>query len=247
MIIGSEIIFIKNISSTNTHASKLLYNGPAPSEGTIFYTNYQSAGKGQMGNRWESEDGKNLLFSLILFPDLILPEDQFIISMAVSLGICDFLSEVVPDCKIKWPNDIYIRNDKIAGVLIENAINGNRIESSVIGIGLNINQTTFIGDAPNPVSLKMITGKDYDTEICLKLLAGCLDQRYKQLLSGKNDEISDRYISLLYRLNEWHRFSTGSRIFSGKIVSVTHNGHLLVEDENSTILEFSLKEISFVL
>jgi BirA family biotin operon repressor/biotin-[acetyl-CoA-carboxylase] ligase len=247
MIIGSEIIFIKNISSTNTHASKMLYNGPTPSEGTIFYTDFQSAGKGQMGNKWESEDGKNLLFSIILFPDLIPPADQFIISMTVSLGICDFLSDIVPDCKIKWPNDIYIKNDKIAGVLIENAINGNRIESSIIGIGLNINQTKFSGDAPNPVSLKAITGKDYDTKICLKLLAGCLDQRYKQLLSGKHEEIRDRYISLLYRLNEWYSFSTGSRFFSGKIVSVTGNGHLLVEDQNNSISEFSLKEVSFIL
>jgi BirA family biotin operon repressor/biotin-[acetyl-CoA-carboxylase] ligase len=200
-----------------------------------------------MGNKWESEDGKNLLFSIIIYPDMILPEEQFIISMAVTLGICDFLTEYNVECKIKWPNDIYIKNDKIAGVLIENSVNGKIIESSVIGIGLNINQTRFIGDAPNPVSLKMVTGKDFDTALCLNQIASCLDKRYKLLLSGKCSQIKDNFKCYLYRLNEWHKFIAGNRSFRGRIKGVSDTGQLLVENESNIVQEFSFKEISYVL
>ena len=116
-------------------------------KGTIVYTNYQSAGQGQSGNKWESEDGKNLLISIVLFPSFIKPADQFHISMTISLGICDFLKRYIPGCSIKWPNDIYVNNDKIAGILIENFILGNKIENTIAGIGLNINQDKFSGDA----------------------------------------------------------------------------------------------------
>ena len=155
MIIGSNLLFFENLPSTNTHAADLLKKNNLP-EGTIVYTNYQSAGRGYSGNRWESEDGKNLLISIVLFPSFIKPEDQFYISMAVSLGICDFLKRYIPDCSIKWPNDIYVNNDKIAGILIESSITGNKIEYTIAGIGLNINQEKFISDAPNPVSLRIV-------------------------------------------------------------------------------------------
>jgi BirA family biotin operon repressor/biotin-[acetyl-CoA-carboxylase] ligase len=190
LIIGSNIIFHKNIASTNTCAA-LLLKKEKPPEGTIIYTNFQSAGKGQKGNKWVSEDGKNLLLSIILFPDMIRPEKQFCISMAISLGICDFLKGLIPVCKIKWPNDIYAGDDKIAGILIENSIIGSYIESTVAGIGLNINQVNFPAFLPNPVSLKLITGKDHDPYKCLKELAAFLDRRYKQLVSGETAEIKE--------------------------------------------------------
>ncbi len=247
MIIGSEIHFVRDIESTNTYASKLLDNEPSPVEGTIIYTNFQSAGRGQMGNRWESEDGKNLLLSVIIYPDMILPEDQFLISGIVTLGICDFLKNYLPIFTIKWPNDIYAGNDKIAGVLIENSINDGKIENSIIGIGLNLNQTIFKSDAPNPVSLKMITGKDYNIEKCLKQLAACLDKRYKQVLAGKEIQVKEDFNSHLYRINEWHKFSASGKIFTGRIKGVSDNGHLLVETIDGTTSSFSFKEIIFII
>lgn len=246
MIIGSGFIFLKNAESTNTYAAGLVRSGSVE-EGTVIHTNFQSAGRGQKGNTWESEDGKNLLLSTILFPNMIKSSEQFLISMLISLGICDFLKMYLIDCKIKWPNDIYTGNDKIAGILIENSITGDRITGSVAGIGLNINQENFPDDIQNPVSLKMRTGEEYDLKLCLKHLVRCLDHRYKQLISGEHRQISNEYISSLYRLGEFHTYKTNAGFFSGKIVSVTDSGCLQIEDRMEKIHQFLFKEVDFVL
>ena len=246
MIIGSRFIYCKNIESTNSYASGII-ESESLTEGTIIYTNYQTAGRGQKGNRWESEDGKNLLLSIVLFPGSVKPEDQFIISIFVSLGICDFLKMLIPDCNIKWPNDIYAGDDKIAGILIENSIISNAIVNSVAGIGLNINQEEFPDELPNPVSLKILTGKEYDRDFCLKQLAGCLDLRYKQVISGSWDELRNEYILSLYHLNKWRRFKSEYGIFQGKIVSVTDSGCLRIEEKSGNIREFSFKQIEFIV
>jgi len=216
------------------------------SEGTLVHTNFQSAGRGQKGNKWESEDGKNLLFSVILYPSQVIPADQFIISIFISLGICDFLKTLGCKCKIKWPNDIYSGDDKIAGILIENSINGNTIVNSIAGIGLNINQEEFPAEIPNPVSLKILTGMDHDTGFCLRKLAGYLDKRYKQVISGEWAELRNEYISSLYRYNQWSRFKSANRIFVGRIVSVTESGCLQIEKKQGNKLEFVFKEVEFV-
>jgi BirA family biotin operon repressor/biotin-[acetyl-CoA-carboxylase] ligase len=244
MIIGSRLIYCKKIESTNTHASGLIQSDSV-SEGTIIYSDYQSAGRGQKGNRWVSEEGKNLLFSIVLYPLMVQPVDQFIISIFVSLGICDFLKTVVPDCKIKWPNDIYAGDDKIAGILIENSIISNTIVNSIAGIGLNINQEEFPEEIPNPVSLKLITGKEHDPNFCLKQIAGFLDFRYKQVISGNWDLLRNEYITSLYMLNRWHRFKSGTGLFDGRIVSVTDSGCLRIEEPTGNFREFSFKEIEF--
>jgi BirA family biotin operon repressor/biotin-[acetyl-CoA-carboxylase] ligase len=176
---------------------------------------------------------------------MINPADQFIISMTVSLGICDFLKRHVPDCRIKWPNDIYVDNDKIAGILIENSVMGEEIENCVAGIGLNINQTVFQSDAPNPVSMKSLTGKDLILSDCLKQLATDLDRRYKQLLNEQFDIIRREYISKLYRLNQWASFLADDRLFEGRISTVRDNGRLVIEKREGGVSEFSFKEIEF--
>ncbi|HAX93744.1 MAG TPA: biotin--[acetyl-CoA-carboxylase] ligase [Bacteroidales bacterium] len=246
MIIGSEIIFLQSAESTNTTASEYLKSGKAR-EGLVIRAAYQSSGKGQQGNRWESEEGKNLLFSVILFPTMVNPEDQFLISGFISLGITDFLKTMISDCKIKWPNDIYAGNDKIAGILIENSISGRTLTSSVAGIGLNINQAVFPDRIPNPVSLKVITGKDHDTTGCLEGLLKCLDKRYKMVITGDRDQIRNDYTGSLYRLNEWHEFRSGEEIFSGRILSVGDSGLLMVENKAGQTREFAFKEIEFIL
>lgn len=244
MIIGSKYIFGENLSSTNSHAAKLLKNNPLR-EGTIIYTNFQTAGKGQQGNSWESENGMNLLFSLILYPSIIKPAGQFILSKIISLGICDFLRQHTGNISIKWPNDINVNDDKIAGILIEASVTGDEIDHIIAGIGLNINQKLFKSDAPNPVSLGMITGEHYDTGECLIILAAELDRRYKQLLNGKLEEIDIDYLSNLYRLGEWCNYSDATGLFEGRIISVSPIGRLRIEDRRSRINEYNFKEVDF--
>ncbi len=246
MIIGSKLFFFENLPSTNEYTSLLLKTTHV-TEGTIVYTNYQSAGRGQVGNKWESENGMNLLISIVIFPLMISPADQFLISMAVSLGICDFLKRYITVCSIKWPNDIYVNNDKIAGILIESSIMGERIENTIAGIGLNINQNKFLSDAPNPVSLSLITGISYDLTTCLNQLASDLDKRYKQLLSEEFEMIKHEYVTQLYRLNQWCDFRDLNGIFNGCIRSVTDQGRLLIERKNDNKSEYSFKEIDFML
>lgn len=246
MIIGSKLFFFEKLTSTNNHAAHLLKYNDLP-DGTIIHTNYQSSGRGQTGNRWESEDGKNLLISIILLPSKIKPADQFLISMTVSLGICDFLMRYIPVCKIKWPNDIYVNNDKIAGILIENSLMDDHIENTIAGIGLNINQKKFISDAPNPVSLNLLTGMTYELSICLKQLASDLDKRYKQLLSESFRGIKDEYVSKLHRLNEWCNYRDINGLYPGRIKSVTDYGRLQIEKRAGSISEYSFKEVDFII
>lgn len=246
MIIGSKLLFFENLPSTNTCAADLLKNNDLP-EGTIIYTNYQSEGRGQTGNKWESEDGKNLLISIVLFPLMINPADQFLISMSFSLGICDFLKRYIPFCTIKWPNDIYVSNDKIAGILIENSIMGDVIENSIAGIGLNINQEKFLSDAPNPVSLRIITGKNFDLKTSLNKLTSDLDKRYKQLIAGNYVHLKADYISKLYRLNEWCSFRDLNGLYTGRILSVTDHGRLQIEKRNGKINEYAFKEVDYIV
>jgi BirA family biotin operon repressor/biotin-[acetyl-CoA-carboxylase] ligase len=246
MIIGSNLIFYENLSSTNSQSSLLLKEKEIE-EGTVVYSDFQTAGRGQTGNRWESEAGKNLLFSIILYPSSIDPEEQFLLSMTVSLGICDFIDRHIPGSKIKWPNDIYFKNGKISGILIENSIMGENIESTVAGIGLNINQEKFTSHILNPVSFRMITGREYDLGICLKQLLTDLDLRYKQLLYGNREALKSEYIARLYRFMEWHTYRSGDIIFTGRILNVTSSGRLQIGKKKGKVMEFLFKEVDFIL
>lgn len=246
MIIGSNRLFYDKLPSTNTLAASLLNNEDIE-EGTVIHTNFQTAGRGQKNNIWESEKSKNLLFSVILYPDKVLPAEQFYISMAVSIGICDFIDRYFPGSKIKWPNDIYINDDKIAGILIENSIRGEIIESTITGIGFNINQEEFAVTTPKPVSLKILTGKEFDTLTCLDQMLSDLDERYKQLLYGDRELIRSGYIKRLYRFNEWHEFRASGAIFRGKITNISSYGNLMLMMEDGLISEFSFKEIEYLI
>lgn len=245
MIIGSKIFFFDSLPSTNTYLASLLRKKRLQ-EGTILRTDYQTAGRGYLENTWESEKGKNLLISIVLYPSFIAISDQFRISMAISLGICDFLSRFTPGCKIKWPNDIYIKDDKIAGMLIENVLSGNKIEFTIAGIGLNINQEEFSDNIPNPVSLRLLTEEIYDLETCLNLLAEDLDVRYKQLIAGNEAEIENEYKEKLYRFNKWFRFNDKDGIFSGKIVNVEDDGRLVIEISDGNYNKYSFKDVEFI-
>jgi BirA family biotin operon repressor/biotin-[acetyl-CoA-carboxylase] ligase len=245
MIIGSKRIFIEKLSSTNTHSAHLLRKGKVQ-EGTIVHTSFQTEGRGQPGNTWESQTGKNLLLSIILYPVTIKADRQFIISKMISLGIRDYLSKIVPSVCIKWPNDIYVSNDKIAGILIENSVIKNEIENTIAGIGLNVNQEKFSPALSNATSLRKLTGKTFDLDQSLTELSAAIDNRYKQMLYEKKTLIDEDYISGLYRYGSFTEFRDSNGIFEGKIINVTGTGRLQIEDRRGRIYEYGFKEVDFL-
>lgn len=205
-MIGKNIIEIEETGSTNLYASDLLRSKEIP-EGTVISAFRQSSGRGLGSNSWESEAGKNLTISIILYPSFLPIEKQFMLNKVVSLGVYDIITKLIENTnslvnksivKIKWPNDIYIGDKKVSGILIENAIIGNKFLHSIVGIGININQEIFLSDAPNPVSLKNITGKEYGLKECLELLCSYLDKRYFQLKNDNYKAIDKDYLSTLY-------------------------------------------------
>jgi BirA family biotin operon repressor/biotin-[acetyl-CoA-carboxylase] ligase len=245
MPIPSNIIFHEKLDSTNVFASSLLKT-ESLCEGTVIRAGVQTVGKGQMGAGWESEKGKNLLISVILYPKKIEVTEQFLISMTISLGVFDFISSHAEGCKIKWPNDIYIFDDKIAGILIENSVMNSAIVNCIAGIGVNINQEKFVSAAPNPTSLKLITNSDFDINDCLSELCQRLDKRYERLMSETYNEIIDDYNANLYRLNEWSRFSDSQGVFTGRILSVGRSGIMTIETTDNKLREYVFKEVSYI-
>jgi BirA family biotin operon repressor/biotin-[acetyl-CoA-carboxylase] ligase len=198
MIIGKYLLKYDSLSSTNAFAARLLkYDDPE--EGTVIQAGYQTNGRGQGNNKWDSDKDNNLLISIILFPELIRPDEHYLINIFVSLGICDYLDLYFPGSRIKKPNDIYFGNDKMAGILIENSIIDDQIINSIVGIGLNVNQTIFPADIPNPTSQKIVTGKTYDLDDCLRNLLAALDARYKFVLYGDRSLLEEEYSERLIR------------------------------------------------
>ncbi len=245
MIVGSNIIYHKKLPSTNTVAAEML-SGKPPPEGTLIYAYEQSKGKGQRGNSWLSEPGKNLTMSIILYPVFLGAGEQFMISKAVSLAIAELLDEHSASTSIKWPNDIYHKGDKIAGILIENSLEGNKINNTLIGVGININQTVFSPVLPNPVSLKIINGHDYDIEQMLSAFCRIFDTWYSRLRSGQLSYINERYLERLYRLNKPAEFTTtADGCLQGMIKGVDGFGRIIIELTGGELRTYGFKEIEF--
>lgn len=244
MTIGSSIDRLSQTESTNNYAAAQLMT-KRPNEGAVFVADCQTVGRGQINNFWESEPGKNLTFSFVIYPEFLRIDRQFEISKAVSLGVADFLSERVDRVRIKWPNDLYVENRKIAGILIENSIRMGKISSCIVGIGLNINQQKFLSDAPNPVSLAMLTGGEYDLVDLLEKLLLKIDARYQQLKSGLTHPIDSDYLSCLYRYQEWAHYRMNDEVFEGKIKGVDEIGRLMIENRQQNTLTFHFKEVAF--
>lgn len=236
---------IATTESTNTLMRERAANG-APHASAVLAIN-QTAGRGQRGNAWEAEPGANATFSLLLRPAGIAARNQFVISQAAALAVVDTLQHCGLDAQVKWPNDIYVGDNKIAGILIENSLNGSSISSSIIGIGLNVNQVRFHSDAPNPISIKQLTGRDYDPvaladEICRQIVSTIAHEPHAS--------IAERYFGRLWRRQGEHPYidtATGKR-FDGRIVDVAPDGILTLNDTtNGCIRKYFFKEVSFVL
>ncbi len=245
--IGSRIIHLESVDSTNEYISRLLDQGENVPEGTIVWADFQTMGKGYMGNTWESEAGKNLLVSILLYTRFLKVQEQFYISEMISLALHDLLSRYSAEVKIKWPNDIYIKNKKIAGILIENTIEKGTLSRSIIGIGLNINQMEFSSELPNPTSLHLETRKDYYLTDILDEFNNRLNERYSQLQLGKLEHIRSEYQEKLYGFRTESRFIHEKECFTGTIIEVNSFGELLIEDKNKKIRTYAFKEVEFVL
>ncbi|HJV78126.1 MAG TPA: biotin--[acetyl-CoA-carboxylase] ligase [Paludibacter sp.] len=233
--------YIKQTNSTNALLWRMIREESLP-EGFVVQTDFQTGGKGQIGNSWESEAGKNLLFSMVLYPYHIVPDQQFLLSQIVSLGIKKALDEYTEDITVKWPNDIYWNDKKLVGILIENSLQGNRIKSVVIGIGLNVNQLSFVSDAPNPVSLQQITGR----RINRKLLLARICRNILELYGGLDiKKIRAAYAGSLYRKEGFYAYSTETETFQAKIIQVHLDGQLELETEAGERKGFYFKEVKF--
>ena len=219
---------------------------------TVCVADFQTAGRGCGTNSWESERGKNLLFSVLIHPSDIAANEQFQISMATALAVCDAMGDFgIKDIRVKWPNDIYWNDQKLCGMLIENRLSGTAIRDSIIGIGLNVNQTVFrfpqAADhdpltAPNPVSMRQILGHDIDREAVLRSIVGHL-----KICSCMADYTRMRYNALLYRRDgQPHRFRDGEGDFQAEVLEVDELGKLLLKKANGRVVSCGFKEVVFV-
>jgi len=244
MLIGSNIIYREKVSSTNVLAAEMLGNTDL-TEGSVIYAGEQTMGKGQRGNTWHSEAGMNLTMSIILYPSFLQADRQFMLSKVLSLAISELLDPYSGSISIKWPNDIYHKDDKIAGILIEYAIEGNRIKHCIAGSGININQVDFPRDIPNPVSLSIINSRKYDTAVILADFCRIFDLWYEKLKGACEDEIDELYRQRLYRLNEMYGYIINGRMTRAMIVGVDRYGRLKMKMEDGSGGIFGFDEIKF--
>jgi BirA family transcriptional regulator, biotin operon repressor / biotin---[acetyl-CoA-carboxylase] ligase len=242
LFLGKNLIFMPECPSTND-AMLLLCQAEASPEGTVVVTARQTAGRGQRGNSWESEAGKNLTFTVLVKPSFLPIDRQFYLNIFVALGIRDYLTDSAGlKVQIKWPNDIVYNQKKIAGVLIENQISGALISLTAIGIGLNINQQQF--DSPSAASVRTTTGRDTDLSQALDLLLQKLELRYLELKAGKYEHLLKDYLHNLFRLDELSTYSDHDGVFSGTIRGIDPSGRLLVE-RSGELRAYDLKAIQY--
>lgn len=244
--LSPRIIHLSEARSTNSSLREWLTRERLP-EGSVIVAENQVAGRGQIGNSWESEPGQNLTFSAVLYPDCLPANQQFFISQIASLSVKEALEAYVDDLSVKWPNDIYWNDRKICGMLIENDLAGSYLYSSIIGIGINVNQTDFRSDAPNPVSLRQITGKVYDKDEILDRFLSRFYQYYLSLLQEQYDLIRERYRSALYRGRGYHPYRDDHGPFEARIDRIEPTGHLVLQLHDGSRRRYAFKEVCCIL
>ena len=237
-------IALEETTSTNRYAKELPED--ESHELTLVTAEFQTAGRGTGTNTWESERSQNLLFSIISYPKGLLANQMFALSEVTALAISDTLNSYVQGFQIKWPNDIYFGDKKAVGMLIENDLHGKQVHRSVIGVGVNINQTAFISDAPNPVSLAQILGKKVDRNHVLDDIMQRFIYYYGIMEEERYGELHQLYMQHLYRKDTLSTYSDEGGIFRARIRDVKPTGHLILEDENGELRRYDFKEVRFI-
>ncbi len=246
LFIGKTYSYLEVTDSTNDRLKELVRMGKSI-EGTVISAGFQTNGRGQRGAVWESGNSENILLSLLLNPGFVHIEDQFIISQVVAIAIRRCIQDTIPsaDVKIKWPNDILVNEKKIAGVLIENILDGSIIKHCIIGVGINVNQEDILITA---TSVKKENGKMYNRSTIEKQLFPEIEKSYLTLKAGNKQDIKNEYLKNMYSINEERKFEdlNNGRIFNGIIKGVSNSGSLLITTDDNNQLEFQLKEIRFL-
>ncbi len=235
-------LHLKETDSTNNTLNELSCREKLP-EGYIVYTDYQTSGKGQTGNSWHSEWGENALFSLLLYPRHIHLAEHFILSQLIGIAVKKALDQYTADITIKWPNDIYWKDRKIAGILIENTVKGATLDKAVIGIGININQEKFPDTLPNPVSLYEITGVKINMEDIIHSVRHNILDLY---CHWDQEQIRLNYRQMLYRGENSHMFESEGEKFEARIIEVQADGRLDLQDTTGKTRCFYMKEVRFI-
>lgn len=240
-----NILHYLSLASTNEELKHIAEKSILPNMSVVI-ADAQTKGRGQAGNSWESEDGKNLTFSILIYPNNVEIINQFLLSKMVSVAIAEVLSEIVIGTSIKWPNDIYVSEKKICGILIENSIMGHTLSQTIIGIGLNVNQLQFLSDAPNPTSIANEKGVEVDKEWLLMQLLARINHYNEALNNGHYELISKSYFNHLYRKNGFHNYSDESGDFEAEIMDVLDYGYLILRDKTGKNREYAFKEVRFI-
>jgi len=251
-------IHLPETDSTNSTARAIASGGNSClHEVLLVTTDHQTAGRGQRGNTWESEEGKNLLFSLVIYPHALPAAQQFVICELVSVALCEALSRYTSGIQIKWPNDIYYHDHKLGGILIEHDIEGTNLSRTIIGIGLNVNQTRFTSDAPNPISLHQILGKAINRESLLSAISESILEHLAVLdtetseepLSARKSkkEIHRSYLAQLYRRDVPAQYRDEQGVFTAILRHVLPDGRIILEDVEGKCRQYLFKEVAYII
>lgn len=247
LFVGQNLIKLLEVDSTNNFIKDLVSNSEPLTEGTVIMADHQYAGRGQQSNVWHTKPGLNLTFSLYLKPSFLPITKQFLLNMAISIGIRNALQLFVEEgVKIKWPNDIYHNDRKMGGVLIENILAGSTYKASIIGIGLNVNQEVFAEELQNrATSMKVILQADVNLFEVLAEICSSIEKQYLRLKSGNYKALMTDYVSGLYKFDTLASYRQNGEVIEGRIVEVTEAG-LLVLLVNGETKEYNFKEIEFL-
>lgn len=246
-------IHYTEVVSTNTLLKEMFIEDASLPHFTVVSADYQTSGRGQRENRWESEQGANLLFSLLLRPEELKATDAFAISRIVSVAIAKWLLKYIENVAIKWPNDIYCGDKKICGILIENSIMGSNLSTAIIGVGININQTVFSKFIPNPTSLQIETKNNYNTQDMLAEVLAEIELQYNAYFNALSEEVNSQYHNLLYRLGVPAKFripvtcETETRMCEATIIGVEANGCLMLKHSEEEVCRYAFKEVEFII
>lgn len=247
---GKQLFHLTTVDSTNLYAKSYIAKS-SPIDGTVILADEQTAGRGQMGNIWQAASGKNLTFSIVYKTNFLLAKEQYWLTMAVSLAVRAAVEKLLIEChspsitRIKWPNDVYVDDKKICGILIENTIQGSFLNYSIIGVGLNVNQINF----PNNIqatSLQLLTKMETNRIDFFKNSLASVEHFYLLLKSKKFEQLKKEYIESLYQYNVVSKYKKEEQVFEGKIIDVDEIGNLVLETAAKN-LKFGFKEISFVV
>jgi BirA family biotin operon repressor/biotin-[acetyl-CoA-carboxylase] ligase len=247
LFVGQNLIRLSQVDSTNNFLKSKVSNSEPLPEGTVIMADHQFAGRGQQENTWHAAPGMNLTFSLYLCPSFLPISRQFMLNMAVSVGIRDALRNLLgPSLKVKWPNDLYYGNHKLGGILIENILSGSNYKASIIGIGINVNQLIFDPALLNrATSIGKILQRDVNLLELLGEILSHIEGQYLKLKSGNFNELQKNYMEGLYRYKESGLYRYNGETFEGVITGVAASGLLVIYSEG-TEKQYNFKEVEFL-